>query len=96
MLVALGRNPNLEGLGLETLGVPLDEHGRPEVDPGMMQVEQLPVFLVGDAAGDRRQQHEADDEGHIAGLNACAPSMARYERRVTRSGDCDWRSGARD
>jgi dihydrolipoamide dehydrogenase len=82
VLVALGRKPNLEGLGLETLGVPLDEHGKPEVDPTTMQVGQLPVFLVGDAAGDRPRQHEAADEGHIAGLNACAPSMAKYERRV--------------
>jgi dihydrolipoamide dehydrogenase len=82
VLVALGRRPNFEGLGLETLGVPLDEHGRPEVDPTTMQVGQLPVFVVGDAAGDRPRQHEAADEGHIAGLNACAPSVAKYQRRV--------------
>jgi pyruvate/2-oxoglutarate dehydrogenase complex dihydrolipoamide dehydrogenase (E3) component len=28
-LVALGRRANLDGLGLETLGAPLDEHGKP-------------------------------------------------------------------
>ena len=82
MLVALGRKRNLDGLGLETLGVPLDEHGKPEVDPSTMQIAGLPVFLAGDAEGDRPRQHEAADEGHIAGLNACAKTPTKYRRRV--------------
>jgi dihydrolipoamide dehydrogenase len=82
VLVALGRRPNLDGLGLETLGVALDEHGKPEVDPTTMQVGRLPVFLAGDAGGDRPIQHEASDEGHIAGLNARAGAPKSYERRV--------------
>ncbi len=82
VLVALGRRPNLDGLGLETLGVALDEHGRPEVDPATLQIGRLPVFLVGDAGGDRPVQHEAADEGHIAGLNARTDTVKSYERRV--------------
>ncbi len=81
-LVALGRRPNLEGLGLETLGVPLDEHGKPEVDPTTLQVGRLRVFLVGDVEGYRQVQHEAADEGHIAGLNACADAVTSFARRV--------------
>jgi dihydrolipoamide dehydrogenase len=81
-LVALGRRPNLDGLGLESLGVPLDEHGKPEVDPTTMQIGRLPVFLVGDVEGDRQVQHEAADEGHIAGLNACADAVKSFARRV--------------
>jgi dihydrolipoamide dehydrogenase len=82
VLVALGRRPNIEGLGLETLGVPLDEHGKPEVDPTTMQIGTLPVFLIGDAEGDRPILHEASDEGHIAGANAMATTAKHYRRRV--------------
>jgi dihydrolipoamide dehydrogenase len=82
VLVALGRRPNLDGLGLETLGVALDEHGKPEVDPTTLQIGRLPVFLVGDAGGDRPIQHEAADEGHIAGLNAHTGAVRSYQRRV--------------
>ena len=82
ILVALGRRPNIEGLGLDTLGVPLDEHGKPEVDPTTMQIGTLPVFLIGDAEGDRPIQHEASDEGHIAGANAMATTTKHYRRRV--------------
>lgn len=82
VLVALGRTPNLAGLGLETLGVPLDAAGRPEVDPATMRIGDTDVFLVGDAAGDRPIQHEAADEGHIAGLNARTPVVRRYQRRT--------------
>ena len=49
VLAALGRRPNIDNLGLETLGVPLDEHGMPPVSPGTMQVANLPVFMAGDA-----------------------------------------------
>jgi dihydrolipoamide dehydrogenase len=82
VVVALGRTPNLEGLGLEGLGVHLDKAGRPEVDPTTMEIGRTGVFLVGDAAGDRPIQHEASDEGRIAGRNARAESRHHYRRRV--------------
>jgi dihydrolipoyl dehydrogenase len=81
-LVALGRRRNLDGLGLETLGVPLDEDGKPEVDPTTLQIGRLPVFLVGDVEGDRPVQHEAADEGHIAGRNARGEAVKSFARRV--------------
>ncbi len=70
ILAAIGRSPNIEGLGLETLGVPLDDSGMPQVDPATLRIGDLPVFLVGDANGDRPLLHEAADEGHIAGRMA--------------------------
>jgi dihydrolipoamide dehydrogenase len=82
VLVAIGRRPNVAGLGLETLGVPLDDHGMPEVDPHSLQIADLPVFLAGDANGALPLQHEAADEGHIAGINATAPEVRRFRRRV--------------
>jgi len=81
-LVALGRTPNVQGLGLETLGVPLDEKGLPEVDRTTLQVAGLPIFLAGDANAEVPLQHEAADDGHISGLNAVASSVRRFARRT--------------
>lgn len=72
VLAAAGRRANLDGLGLEHAGVPLDERGRPQVDPRTMQVGAAPIFLAGDVTGDRPLLHEASDEGRIAGRNAAA------------------------
>ncbi len=74
VLVAMGRTPCVEGLGLENLGVPLDERGLPRVDRGTLQVPGLPVFLAGDANAEVPLQHEAADDGRIAGLNAVSAS----------------------
>ena len=75
VLAAMGRRPNVDDLGLETLGVPLDDKGMPEVDPATLRIGDLPVFLAGDANGYRALMHEAADEGHIAGRMA-APDAA--------------------
>jgi dihydrolipoamide dehydrogenase len=86
VLAALGRRPNLAGLGLETLGIALDPRGMPPVDPNTQQVADLPLFLAGDANGERALLHEAADEGHIAGLNAvrlaAGEKPACYARRT--------------
>ena len=82
VLVAIGRRPNLQGLGLDTLGVALDPHGMPPVNPQSMQVGDLPVYLAGDAHNLRPLLHEAADEGHIAGLNAMAPAPQCFQRRT--------------
>ena len=79
VLCSIGRVPNIAGLGLENLGVPLDARGLPEYDSRTMQVGDLPVFIAGDVNGDRQILHEAGDEGRIAGYNA-----ARGERRAFR------------
>ena len=70
VLAAVGRRPNIDGLGLETLGVALDDKGMPEVDPASLRIGSLPMFLAGDANGFRPLLHEAADEGHIAGRMA--------------------------
>ncbi|MCM2563630.1 dihydrolipoyl dehydrogenase [Lutimaribacter sp. EGI FJ00015] len=70
VLAAMGRRPNIDDLGLETLGVPLDDRGMPEIEPATLRIGDLPVFLAGDANGYRPLLHEAADEGHIAGRMA--------------------------
>lgn len=82
VLAAMGRRPNLEHLGLETLGVPLDDKGVPKTDPRTLQVGHLLIFLAGDADDDRPLLHEASDEGHIAGINAMAPEPRGFRRRT--------------
>jgi dihydrolipoamide dehydrogenase len=82
VLAALGRRPNIAGLGLETLGVALDERGLPPVDPNTLQIADLPVWLAGDANGHLALLHEAADEGHIAGRNAVADAPRAHCRRT--------------
>jgi dihydrolipoamide dehydrogenase len=82
ILVSLGRHPNIQHLGLETLGVELDEQGLPPVDRRTMQIGDLPVFMAGDASGLKALLHEAADEGHIAGINATRTDSAVFARRT--------------
>ena len=70
LLAALGRRPNLAGLGLENTGLPLDPQGQPVYDRRTGQVGNSAVFIAGDVANDRPLLHEAADEGRIAGANA--------------------------
>ena len=46
VLVAMGRRPNLDDLGLETLGLALDERGLPPFDPTTLQVADLPILRI--------------------------------------------------
>ncbi len=82
VLLATGRRPMLQGLGLENLGVGLDAKGMPVFDPETLQVGNLPVFLAGDVNGLKPILHEAADDGTIAGYNACAGTMARFKKRT--------------
>jgi len=82
VLCSIGRVPNLDRLGLESLGLPLNARGLPPYDPNSMQVGDLPVFIAGDVDGDRPILHEAGDEGKIAGYNAARDQITRFRRKV--------------
>lgn len=82
VIAAVGRRPNVDGLGLETLGVPLDDKGMPKVDPTTMRIGVTPVFLAGDANEEKPLLHEAADEGHIAGINAISKDPIHLSRRT--------------
>ena len=82
VIAALGVTPNVQNLGLEQLGIPLDERGLPPFNPHSLQVADLPVFIAGDANGCLPILHEALDEGFIAGRNACGGEMKKYRRRT--------------
>lgn len=83
VFASLGRRPNLDNLNLEVLGVARNDKGIPVHDPNTMQVGELPVFIAGDASGNRPILHEAGDEGKIAGHNACKlDGITAFARRV--------------
>jgi len=82
VLVALGRRPNVDQMGIENLGVELDEHGVPPFDARTMQIAGLPVYIAGDANRHLPLLHEALDEGYIAGYNAPRNEPVCFERRV--------------
>ena len=82
VLVALGRRPNVDQMGIENLGVELDEHGVPPFDARSMQIAGLPVYIAGDASRHLPLLHEALDEGYIAGYNAPRNEPVCFERRV--------------
>ena len=82
LLASLGRVPNLDGLGLDKLGAPLDARGIPIYNPHTMQVGDLPVFIAGDVNGDRPILHEAGDEGRIAGYNATQEHPVAFHRKT--------------
>ncbi len=62
MLVATGRRPFTEGLGLEDLGVTTTKGGQIEVD-GRWQTEVKGIHAIGDAIAGPMLAHKAEDEG---------------------------------
>jgi len=82
VLVSSGRVPNIDNLGLEKLGIPLDERGLPHYDPDTLQVADLPLFIAGDTNGREPILHEAWDDGRVTGYNALLAEPARFKRRA--------------
>ena len=82
VLCSIGRVPNIDRLGLENLGVPLDKRGLPPFDSNSMQIGDLPVFIAGDVNGERAILHEAGDEGKIAGWNAAHGQRQKFRRKT--------------
>ena len=82
VLCCIGRTPNVAGLGLECLGLPLDRRGLPPFDNRTMRIGDLPVYIAGDVDGVRPILHEAGDEGKIAGYNAARQGQTPFRRKT--------------
>ncbi|MGI8580523.1 MAG: dihydrolipoyl dehydrogenase [Solirubrobacteraceae bacterium] len=65
LVIAAGRGPDVEGLGLEEAGVKLGEHGLIEVD-GALKTSVKGVYAIGDLVPGPALAHKASDEGVIA------------------------------
>jgi dihydrolipoamide dehydrogenase len=62
VLIATGRKPYTEGLGLEAVGVALDNRGRVEID-GAYRTNVAGIYAIGDVVKGPMLAHKAEDEG---------------------------------
>ncbi|MDX9973185.1 MAG: dihydrolipoyl dehydrogenase [FCB group bacterium] len=62
VLVAVGRVPNTDGLGLESLGIAVDERGRVGIDEHFRTSAEN-VYAIGDVVRGPMLAHKAEDEG---------------------------------
>jgi pyruvate/2-oxoglutarate dehydrogenase complex dihydrolipoamide dehydrogenase (E3) component len=77
LLVATGRRPRVEGLGLETVGVTADGHGIP-VDAQLRAGERL--WAIGDVTGVRLLTHVGKYQGEVVASNILGePREASYQ-----------------
>ena len=81
VLVAIGRRPNWENLGLENTAVKLDDKGFVEVD-GQQRTAEPHIFAIGDIAGEPMLAHKAYGEAHVA-----AEAAAGQQGGVRPAGD---------
>jgi dihydrolipoamide dehydrogenase len=65
LVIAAGRGPDIEGLGLDEAGVELDEQGLVKVD-GTQKTSKDRVYAIGDLVAGPALAHKASDEGIIA------------------------------
>jgi dihydrolipoamide dehydrogenase len=65
VLVAIGRQPNTNNLGLEHTGIKLDDQGFIIVDEQMHTTDEK-IFAIGDVIGGMMLAHKATYEGKIA------------------------------
>ncbi|MGC9220155.1 MAG: dihydrolipoyl dehydrogenase [Solirubrobacteraceae bacterium] len=65
VVIAAGRGPDIEALGLDGAGVELDERGQIRVD-GAMRTSAPGIYAIGDLVLGPALAHKASDEGIIA------------------------------
>jgi pyruvate/2-oxoglutarate dehydrogenase complex dihydrolipoamide dehydrogenase (E3) component len=77
LLVATGRRPRVDGIGLDTVGVHADRHGIP-VDAHLRVADGL--WAVGDVTGVRLLTHVGKYQGEVVAANILGePREANYE-----------------
>ena len=64
VLISVGRKPNSDGLGLETVDVVIDEQGFVQVDD-QRRTSVENIFAIGDVAGQPMLAHKATREGKV-------------------------------
>ena len=65
VLVAIGRRPNSENLGLENTKVKVTERGFVEINQHL-QTHDASIYAIGDIAGNPMLAHKASHEGRVA------------------------------
>jgi dihydrolipoamide dehydrogenase len=78
VLVATGRRPVIDGLGLKEAGVELDKRGFVKID-GHFQTNVPGIYAIGDVVGGLMLAHKAEDEGIAAAeIMAGKPGHVNY------------------
>ena len=78
VLVAVGRRPNTQGIGLETLGIQADKRGVIAVD-NQLRTTAANVWAIGDIVPGPMLAHKASKEGEIAAESVAGkPTGADY------------------
>jgi len=77
LVIATGRAPDLDGLGLDTAGVQLADGGLVEVD-GAMRTSAEGIYAIGDVVGEPMLAHKASHEGRVA-VEAIAGHKVAFE-----------------
>jgi dihydrolipoamide dehydrogenase len=80
VLVAIGRKPAADALGLDHTGVKLDPKGFIQVDEQMRTADER-IFAVGDVAGGMMLAHKASAEGKVA-ADVIAGKPAAFDPRA--------------
>ncbi|MHA7283869.1 dihydrolipoyl dehydrogenase family protein [Arthrobacter sp. TMS2-4] len=83
ILVAAGRKPRTEGLGLETVGVDLDEQGHVRVDAAM-RTSSPTIWAAGDVTQNPDFTHLAGVHASTAAFNAVLGVRGSVSRTVPR------------
>lgn len=78
LLVAAGRSPNVDGLGLDKAGVDFDERGGIAVDK-RLRTSNKRIFAIGDCAGGPQFTHVAGYQAGIVIRNALFKIPARVD-----------------
>jgi dihydrolipoamide dehydrogenase len=80
VLVAVGRRPNSQGLGLENTRVQLDAKGFVRVDQQRRTTDER-IYAIGDIAGEPMLAHKALHEGKVA-VEAIAGEPAAFDSQA--------------
>ena len=82
LLVALGRTPNTDDLGVEAAGLKLDQHGYIEVDDECRT--NIPgIWAMGDCNGKGAWTHTSYNDYEIVAANRKQPHSRRVSDRIT-------------
>jgi pyruvate/2-oxoglutarate dehydrogenase complex dihydrolipoamide dehydrogenase (E3) component len=81
MLVAAGRVPNTAGIGLETVGVELDQRGYVRVND-RLETSAPDVWAIGECAGSPQFTHVSEDDFRIIRDNLAGGNRSTRDRLV--------------
>ncbi len=77
VLIVLGRRANTQGLGLEDLGVPLNQNGTVEVNE-FLQCVYPNIFACGDVAGPFQLTHASAHQAWYCAMNALFRKLKKF------------------